>query len=199
MPGWKAPRRRVEQPYGDHSETIDVTICSTRFGPQDIAPEQRWVCAQPMPGFEALREFALLRQAGQGPFIWLQSLEALELAFLIVDASCFGLSFQPPTDADLAGFDAPPSVLVILPHRPGDALRVHRLAPLLFDVAHARFVQYVYEPEQVLGEGLWTGASSAWPDATMQPRIVQVQCLAEPAAAGVGTGEVGRESGSTFP
>ncbi len=198
MLGWKTPRRGVEKTCDDYSGTLDVTIYSTRFGLQDIAPEQRWVCAQPMPGFEALREFALLRQTGQEPFIWLQSLEAIELAFLIVDASCFGLRFQPPTDVDLASFDSPPSVLVILPYRPGDVLRVHRLAPLLFDVAHARFLQYVYEPEHVSGEGLWAGSSGAWPDATVQPRIVHVPFLAKP-AAGVGTRKIGRESGSTFP
>ncbi|NNM63077.1 MAG: flagellar assembly protein FliW [Burkholderiales bacterium] len=198
MRGWKAPRHGVEKACGDYSGILDVTIYSTRFGPQDIAPEQRWVCAQPMPGFEAMREFALLRQTGQEPFIWLQSLEALELAFLIVDASCFGLRFQPPTDAEFSGFDAPPSVLVILPYKPGDVLRVHRLAPLLFDVAHARFVQHVYEPEQVSGEGLWAGSSGAWPDAAVQARIVQVPYLVKPAAR-VGSRKIGCESGSTFP
>lgn len=151
---------------------------NTRFGMLDIPSEKRWECVEPMPGFEDLRKFALLQQAGQAPFIWLQSLEVPSLAFLIVDAACFGLRFVQAGGNGLSGFDAPPCVLVILPQRQDEPLRVHRLAPLLFDAGEGRFMQRVFEAEQVLGEGEWTGQPSRGDDLAWRARIVVFQPVA---------------------
>jgi carbon storage regulator CsrA len=184
--GCKALRRRHDLCASTFLRS-SVTTYSTRFGLYDITPEQCWICTEPMPGFEELREFALLQQPGQVPFIWLQSLQVANLAFLIADAASFGLRFQAQDHADLADFDARPGVLVILPQKLGDALRVHRLAPLLFDVARARFAQHVFEPEQVFGLGEWAGPSSAWLDAAWLARIVQLHSFQTAAAAGSGS------------
>ncbi|MBW4048217.1 MAG: flagellar assembly protein FliW [Proteobacteria bacterium] len=146
----------------------------TRFGPLRIAAAQRWTCAGPMPGFETLHSFALLQHEGQGPFLWLQSLEEPDLAFLIAGADCFGLRYPPASRARADG-DTEPCVLVIVPQRPEDTLRVHRLAPILFDARHASFVQEVFEPEQVTGTGYWTGPSGRAQSAAWLARIVHVE------------------------
>ena len=170
-----------------------MTMYATRFGAIDVPQDKRWICAEPMPGFEELREFALVQLAGQAPFIWLQSLEAPDLAFLMVDAACFGLRF-PAREADPGGFDAPPYVLVILPQAPGEALRVHRLAPLLFNVGQARFLQRVFETDQVTGEGVWTGRRSTETDVAWHARLVEFQPPPLQDAASPGVQSAGRSS-----
>ncbi len=142
----------------------------TRFGLLDIAPEQRWVCAEPLPGFEGLRDFALLHVAEQGPFLWLQSLEQPELAFLLVDAARFGLSY-----ADTDTGDAPVCLMVIVPRSPGEVLRLHKHAPLLFDLQDGCFVQQVFEPEQVSGDGVWVEQPEHAPSPAWTRRVIELE------------------------
>ncbi|OIQ90346.1 flagellar assembly factor FliW [mine drainage metagenome] len=146
----------------------DVRI-DTRFGPLVVAPAQVWRCAEPLPGFEDLREFALLHVAEQGPFLWLQSLELPELAFLLVDAARFGLSYD-----GVAAGDAPVCLMVIVPRAPGEVLRLHKQAPLLFDLGTGSFVQQVFEPEQVIGDGVWVEQLASASEAAWTQRIVEV-------------------------
>jgi flagellar assembly factor FliW len=145
---------------------------STRFGPLEITPAQQWRCAEPLAGFEDLRDFALLHRAEQGPFLWLQSLEIAELAFLLVEARCFDLHY--PALADGAAMAL--YVMVILPRSSAEVLRVHRLAPVLFDASQGTFRQHVFEPEQVSGSGTWGDAlgSLAAAAAAADSRVVQL-------------------------
>ncbi len=153
-------------------------VYRTRLGLVEVAPHQRWSCAQPLAGFEQLREFVLLHVPAQGPFLWLQSLEVPDLAFVVCDAACFGLRYTPTAEFDPRDLLAPPCVLVMLPSQPGEALRVHGQAPLVFDVEQARLRQQVFEPEQVAGDGAWVGpAACARVDARWAERIISVQPL----------------------
>lgn len=155
-----------------------MTVHATRLGLVEVLPQQRWTCSQPLAGLEDLRDFVLLHVASQGPFLWLQSLEVAELAFVVCDAACFGLRYLAAGDFDPGALLAPPCVMVILPRAPGEVLRVHSQAPLLFDVGQARLRQQVFEAEQVQGDGNWVGPSAcaavnpAWAE-----RIISVQPL----------------------
>lgn len=156
-------------------------VFATRLGLVEVAAQQRWTCEQPLAGFEELREFVLLHVAAQGPFLWLQSLELPELAFVICDAACFGLRYPAGPDFDPAALRAPPCVLVMLPGQAGETLRVHAQAPLLFDVDAASMRQQVFEPEQVLGDGAWVGPAACAPvQAPWAARIISVHPQPEP-------------------
>ena len=148
-----------------------MTQHQTRFGGVDIAESQNWTCAEPLGGFDDLRTFALLHVAEQGPFLWLQSLEVPDLAFLLVDAGCFGLRFAGVDASE----DAPPCVMVIVPRSPGEVLRVHRLAPLFFDPEAGTFTQQVFEPDQVLGDGRWRDEAAHAPRGAWASRVVEIQ------------------------
>lgn len=142
---------------------------ATRFGDIEVGPDQQWTASVPLAGFEDLTEFALLQVEGQGPFLWLQSLQLPELAFLIIEAACFSLSYA----------DAPPAsaccVLVILPRQAGEVMRLHKQAPLLFDAARGCFSQVVFEPEHVLGSGVWVEPPSGGaPPESLRDRIVRL-------------------------
>lgn len=153
-----------------------MSVHASRLGRVEVGELQRWSCAQPLAGFEELREFALLHVAAQGPFLWLQSLEVPELAFVLCDAACFGLRYAPGPEFDPTSLRAPACVLVMLPQRAGEGLRVHRQAPVLFDVDAATLRQQVFEPEQVLGDGVWVGPSACLPvNPAWAERIISVQ------------------------
>jgi flagellar assembly factor FliW len=156
-------------PDRTESPPLHGTHVDTRFGPISLAPAQRWRCAEPLPGFEESREFALLHVAEQGPFLWLQSLERAELVFLLVDAARFGLHYE----GVVAG-DAPVCLMVIVPRAAGEVLRLHKQAPLLFDLDGSSFVQQVFEPEQVLGDGVWIDQPTHEPAVAWTQRIVEV-------------------------
>ncbi len=164
---------------------ILMSVFPTRLGPVEVAPEQRWICAQPLAGFESLQAFVLLHVAAQGPFLWLQSLEVPELAFVVCDAGCFGLSYPAVEGFDPQALLAPPCVLVILPQSPQQSLQVHRQAPLLFDADAGSLRQQVFEADQVRGDGAWVGPAGA---ARVTPqwarRIISVQPLQPVQAAG---------------
>ncbi len=154
-------------------------VHATRLGLVRVQQHQRWVCSQPLAGFEDLREFVVLHVASQGPFLWLQSLELPELAFVVCDAACFGLRYTAAAEFDPAALQAPPCVLVVLPQQPGDTLRVHAQAPLLFDVEAGTLRQQVFEPEHVRGDGAWVGPAAC---AAVNPRWAERIISVQPAA-----------------
>ena len=67
----------------------------------DIDIDQRQVIRFPQGilGFEDLREFALL-DATQPPFYWLQSLESVEVAFVLIDPLVFRPDYAPAVDPE---------------------------------------------------------------------------------------------------
>ncbi len=67
------------------------------FGEIEIADRQRLSFPAGLFGFEDLREFALL-DAKQAPFYWLQSLERVEVAFVLLDPRFFRPGYTPDVD-----------------------------------------------------------------------------------------------------
>jgi flagellar assembly factor FliW len=160
-----------------------MPVYATRLGLVEVADSQRWTCSLPIAGFEDLREFVLMHVPAQGPFLWLQSLELPELAFVLCDAACFGLRYAAGAEYEPEHFLAPPCVLVMLPQQAGESLRVHRLAPVLFDVRDNTLRQQVFEPEHVLGDGAWVGPAACAPvSPAWAERIISVQPRASEAS-----------------
>jgi flagellar assembly factor FliW len=69
------------------------------YGEMEIAEAQRIKFPRGLFGFEELREFALL-DATQHPFYWLQSIERVEVAFVLIDPLFFRPDYTPDVDAD---------------------------------------------------------------------------------------------------
>ncbi len=128
---------------------LPVGLLPTRFGPLPFQPGQIWATETPLPGFESLRRFALISLRAERPFVWLQSLEDVAVSFLLIQSEYFGLRF-----AHLPA-GAMPMVMVLLPGQPGQALRAHRQAPLLFDVQTGMLSQHILEAADVEGDGLF--------------------------------------------
>jgi flagellar assembly factor FliW len=67
------------------------------YGEMEITDAQLIRFPRGLFGFEDLREFALL-DASQPPFYWLQSIERVEVAFVLIDPHFFRPEYTPDVD-----------------------------------------------------------------------------------------------------
>jgi flagellar assembly factor FliW len=74
-----------------------MKIITKPYGEMEISEAQRVTFPHGLFGFEALRDFALL-DAAQQPFYWLQSLERVEVAFVLIDPCFFRPDYTPDVD-----------------------------------------------------------------------------------------------------
>ncbi|HUI69356.1 MAG TPA: flagellar assembly protein FliW [Spirochaetia bacterium] len=82
-----------------------MKIRTKPYGEMEIEDRQRIVFPRGIFGFEDLREFALL-DAAQAPFYWLQSLQRVEIAFVLIDPLFFRPDYTPDVDpAELQEID----------------------------------------------------------------------------------------------
>jgi flagellar assembly factor FliW len=146
-----------------------ATLWPTRFGALPLEAHQIWQAAAPLPGFETLQRFALIGVRTERPFVWLQSLDDAQISFLLVGAAHFGLDY-PQLPAPVV-----PLVMVLLPQRPGEDLRAHRQAPLLFDVQRGEFAQHIVEADGVRGSGVFTPQPEMAELAALAPRLLQLE------------------------
>jgi len=76
---------------------MTMKIRTKPYGEMEIADRQRLIFPRGIFGFEELREFALLDSA-QPPFYWLQSLQRVEIAFVLIDPHFFRPDYTPDVD-----------------------------------------------------------------------------------------------------
>ena len=124
---------------------MSESLYPTRFGQLPIRDEQIWQCSLPLSGFADLQRFALLHVDKQGPFLWLQSLDDPLIAFLLCAPEHFSLHYEAPESSCADGVNM---LLVILPQKPEDQLRVHQIAPLYFCPGQRSLRQWIVEQVQ---------------------------------------------------
>jgi flagellar assembly factor FliW len=91
-----------------------MKILTKPYGEIDIHEAQKVTFPFGLFGFEDLHEFAIL-DAAQQPFYWLQSLERVQVAFVLIDPRFFRPDYAPDVDpAELAeiGIEGPDDALV---------------------------------------------------------------------------------------
>lgn len=120
------------------SSTDGIEINSKAFGRIRIEDRQRIEFPRGLYGFEDMRSFALL-DSGHPPFYWLQSLEDVEIAFILVNPylveSDYALDIAPseleeiaePEPEDLLVFS-----IVTIP-RDGGAIRCNLQGPIIIN------------------------------------------------------------------
>jgi len=91
-----------------------MKVATKPYGEIEIEETQRIVFPRGLFGFEDLREFAVL-DSTQPPFCWLQSLEKVEVAFVLIDPLFFRPDYAPdvdPAEIEEIGITAPEDMLV---------------------------------------------------------------------------------------
>ena len=75
-----------------------MKVLTKPYGAMEIEERQLISFPRGLFGFEDLRSFALL-DSTQAPFYWLQSLERVEVAFVLIDPHFFRPDYTPDVDA----------------------------------------------------------------------------------------------------
>jgi flagellar assembly factor FliW len=91
-----------------------VRIATKAYGTIEVDEQQKITFPQGLFGFETYRDFALI-EAERQPFFWLQSVEAPEIAFVIIDPFLFRPDYELDIDDELLrdiGITSPGNALV---------------------------------------------------------------------------------------
>lgn len=96
-----------------------MKIETTRFGALDVPADEIISFPAGLPGFESATRFVTIEDAASDPFVWLQSLDEPELAFLTICPTLFDPDYRPEVSDEAlraltAGDDAAVEVLAIV-------------------------------------------------------------------------------------
>lgn len=118
-----------------------MRVLTRRFGILRVPDELVWRWPVPLPGFPRSREFVLVDDEDARPFLWLQSLNEPEVAFVVVDTELVHPGYAPHLpESELACLQLPPGhapvlyAIVTVPEDPRQAW-VNLRAPLALNVS----------------------------------------------------------------
>ncbi len=122
------------------TELKKIVIESTRFGEIEIDDSLLFEFVTPIIGYDEHKLFALIDNAPDSPFKWLQSCEDSELAFPITLCSYFGIDYNftiEDNDAEILGIENAEDVMAInianIPHDCPQNATVNLLAPIIIN------------------------------------------------------------------
>jgi flagellar assembly factor FliW len=103
-----------------------MRVDTKAYGPIDVDERQRIEFPYGILGFEKLEYYVLL-DAPQQPFYWLQALDVVEVAFVLIDPVIFRPDYSvevPSEELEEIGVDSPDKMLtfaiVTIPQNPAD-------------------------------------------------------------------------------
>ena len=131
-----------------------MDVETTRFGSVSVDEDRLITFPAGLLGFTAYTTFALLQPDEDGAFLWLQSLEAPELAFVVTDPAMWIAEYRVPVRREqleqLAMESVQDAEVFVIVNRYGEALTANLQGPLVINPRNRRGVQLV------LAEKRWT-------------------------------------------
>ena len=131
-----------------------MDVNTTRFGVVDVDDTRLITFPAGLLGFTAYKTYALLQPDANGAFLWLQSVEAPELAFVVTDPTLWVQGYEVPIrreqmqEIGLESLDD--AQIFVIVNRYGLSLTVNVQGPLVVNAAGRRGMQVV------LAEKRWT-------------------------------------------
>jgi flagellar assembly factor FliW len=117
-----------------------IRVQTKAYGAVEVDERQKLLFPGGILGFENLKEYALL-DAAQPPFYWLQSLEAVEIAFVLIDPRVFRPDYRlevAPEELAEIGLHSPEEALdfaiVTIPEDPRE-MTANLQGPILINRA----------------------------------------------------------------
>ncbi len=112
-------------------------IDTSRFGSIEVDPDQVLTFTRGLVGFAELHRFVLIQEECNQQFLWLQSLDDAEVAFLVTDPTPFfrgysaGIREETVQELDLA--DERDRRLLAICNKVGDWLTANLLGPIVIN------------------------------------------------------------------
>lgn len=129
-----------------------IKVSTARFGEISVPAENVLIMPLGMIGFPGLQRFALIRHRDNSPFHWLQSLDAPEVAFVIVSPLLFDTKYNiqlGESEMRLLKMTAPEQahilVVVNVPHGHPEKMTGNLRAPVIINFEERLAAQIVLE------------------------------------------------------
>jgi flagellar assembly factor FliW len=127
-------------------------INSRRFGQIAVRPDQIIVLTPGLLGFSKFQRYVLIEHQTESPFLWLQSLENPDLAFVVIDPGLIVPGYQPGNLEDIRReleAEEPQDIkaLVILTIPPGrpQEMTANLMGPVVINLKTRRGKQLIVE------------------------------------------------------
>jgi len=128
---------------------------TSRFGEIEIDPDRIITMTSPFLGFPDSTRFILRPGKQDSPFMWLQSLDDPELAFVIIQPHVLGLEYSPPIPETIREelkihTDANQEILLILtiPEGKPQEMTANLLGPIIVNSKERLARQVVLDPNK---------------------------------------------------
>lgn len=139
-----------------NESTNPATIVQTsRFGEITVDQDRVITLINPFLGFSESTRFLLRPHSPKSPFMWLQSLDNPELAFVVIAASILNLDYRPPVPAQTLKdlqitSDGEQDILLILtiPRDNPQAMTANLLGPVVLNSNRRLAMQIVLDPNK---------------------------------------------------
>ncbi|MDZ7640715.1 MAG: flagellar assembly protein FliW [Desulfurivibrio sp.] len=131
-----------------------MIVKSSRFGAMEVDPDRVITMTSTMPGFPESQRFVLRQHSSKSPFMWLQSVDNPQLAFVVIRAALLVPQYQPelPVTAlrELGEDDSKLDMLLILsiPKGKPEQMTANLLGPLMINSATRRAKQIMLDPSK---------------------------------------------------
>jgi len=132
-----------------------LTVSSSRFGEIKADPDKIITMTSPFLGFPDSKRFILIPHGEETPFMWLQSLDDPQLAFVVIPALILAPDYQPVLPAQTrqelkAGAEDELNILLLLtiPHGNPQNMTANLLGPLMINPAQRLAKQIILDPNR---------------------------------------------------
>ncbi|MBU4263687.1 MAG: flagellar assembly protein FliW [Proteobacteria bacterium] len=133
----------------------NITVQTSRFGEIIVDKERIISLLSPFLGFPESTRFILKSHSPKSPFMWLQSLDNPQLAFVVLPAALAGLDYQPEIPRQilkelLITADSDKDILLILtiPKNNPQEMTANLLGPIVLNSSKRLAVQAVLDPQK---------------------------------------------------
>ncbi|MBU0909776.1 MAG: flagellar assembly protein FliW [Proteobacteria bacterium] len=133
----------------------NITVQTSRFGEISVDKERIISLLSPFLGFPESTRFILKSHSTKSPFMWLQSLDNPQLAFVVLPAALTGLDYQPEIPRQilkelLITADSDKDILLILtvPKNNPKEMTANLLGPIVLNSSKRLAVQAVLDPQK---------------------------------------------------
>lgn len=140
----------------DHPNTEKhLAVQTSRFGEIAVDPERVISMVSPFLGFPESHSFVLRPHSQKSPFMWLQSLNNPDLAFVVIQAGMLNIDYQPhiprqiQSDLQLTS-EKEKDVLLILtiPANKPREMTANLLGPVILNTGKRLAMQVVLDPQK---------------------------------------------------
>ena len=129
-----------------------LKVQTSRFGEISVPAEDVLNMPLGMVGFPGLRRFVLIRHRDNSPFQWLQSIDAADIAFVVVSPLMFDRQYNiniGSAEMKLLELNSPEKaqimVVVNIPHGQPEKMTANLRAPVVINVDNRLATQIVME------------------------------------------------------